>query len=261
MASATGDDFHFRDPENDASFVDVVQKSLIKVIAKRLIDSVEDVARQPVAGGQTGGGDAESAAAGGSGDGQDAVDGGEADAAEPGNGAEKETGLVNMLIAVVGDLIRDHRQELEEAVAALMNYRVDKLRDAIGKIWNRFRGTNFRWYHLVSFVAFCALLIFRKSRAGADVLQLARTAAECVYEWIVTEWKKAFINLGGWLGFCKCYGEGVGKGQSQLTEEERARQETMAMIGTTAGYALAFIIVLTPCYYLYRDFVRIPEPD
>ena len=84
-------------------------------------------------------------------------------------------------------------------MAALMNYRVDELKDTIGRIWNRFKGTNFRWYHLISFLAFCALLIFRKSGAGADVLQLARTAAVCVYEWIVTEWKKAFINLGGWV--------------------------------------------------------------
>ncbi|XP_065181653.1 uncharacterized protein LOC135812239 [Sycon ciliatum] len=257
MASATGDDFHYRDPENDASFVDVVQQSLIKVVVKRLIDSVEDIARQPVAGGQTGGGDADSAAAGGSGDGQDAVDGGEADAAEPGNGAEKETGLVNMLIAVVGDLIRDHRQELEEAVNALMNHRVDKLRDTIRKIWNRFRGTNFRWYHLVSFLAFCALLIFRKSRAGADVLQLARTAAECVYEWIVTEWKKAFINLGGWVGFCQFCDGDLGK----LPAEERARQDTMATIGKAAGCALAFASILYAVYHSYQDFVRIPEPD
>ena len=52
------------------------------------------------------------------------------------------------------------------------------------------------------------------------MLQLARTVAVCVYEWIVTEWNKAFINLGGRVSeilpavaivlFLDCGGAGAG---------------------------------------------------
>eukprot|EP00117_Sycon_ciliatum_P042208 scpid85740/ scgid30734/ len=245
-------DSHQNDPDNNDSFVDVIQKTLVNVVTPILFDKVLETSRA-VAVGQTGGGVA--ASAGGDGDGgngQTVVDG-------RGTRTEQSDALpVNTLASAVGNLIRAHRPQLEEAVRTLMHYGIDQLRVAIGKLWNMFIDIDFRWFHLVLFVAFCALLIYgHKSGDAAEVGALAMTAAKCVRDWIVTTWKEAFINLGGWLGFCQFCDGDLGK----LPAEERARQDTMATIGKAAGCALAFASILYAVYHSYQDFVRIPEPD
>eukprot|EP00117_Sycon_ciliatum_P026920 scpid87670/ scgid21983/ len=224
-------DSHQNDPDNNDIIVDVIKKSL------------ECVIKLLVAGGD-----------GGSGNGQAVVDG-RSTRTEQRNAL---LGIVNALSSAVGKLILAHRQKLEEAVKTLMGYRIDQLKVAIGKLWNMFIDIDFRWFHLVLFVAFCALLIYgHKSGDAAEVGALAMTAAKCVRDWIVTTWKEAFINLGGWLGFCQFCDGDLGK----LPAEERARQDTMATIGKAAGCALAFASILYAVYHSYQDFVRIPEPD